>query len=160
MNFQDQLERLFPGEEVVLAEGMTVKVTPVKVKHLPEFSKAIQSAMPVLLRDGVNPIEGDTVNWKSVLPLLIPIIIENMLGIVNECVSDIDIMELPHEYLPPLITSWLSQSFGDLGKLQPWITSVEAVVHKLTGKEIQIWSTLSKPLSAMDTDGKISKSTA
>lgn len=144
----------YPGREILLADGqIKVMVFPVGVRHIDavmeltdEIASAVQTAlasksMKDTARAAVAKTRGvavdtlpDSNDWivqgiKSVAPVLL----RRGKSIIKDCVTGIDIDELPHWELPAIIDAWIEESFGDEKKTKPWIELVTMRMGKISG---------------------------
>lgn len=144
---------LFPGTTLVIA-GREVRVFPLGVRHVGSVTKAAEEIIPRLLSSGFDARslatkEGRSAAWPSLLPM----IVGDMMKVINECVEGVDLEgdDLPHWYLPPIVDAWVEESFGDAGKVKPWVDMLEATIRRVTRQELGLWETLSKHASPQDT---------
>lgn len=163
MDFRDEVKRLFPGEKVELAEGVSITVRPSTISHIPIFVNALENAEPFLelYRMLLEHEEKNTpVDWTKVLPEMTPLLIGPLSEVLNDSIQeDVRVQDLPHWILPSILESWARQSFGDLGKLRPWVIAFENLIRKVSGKELHLWDALSNSLSQAATTGDRSKTT-
>lgn len=158
---------LFPGRDVFLngSEGtqpIKVTVRPLKLKHLRQFREEIGKTFRELEALGINiteiaalPKEAVQPKISAVLPIAVPVIIEHMIPLMQTCIEGAVLDELEHFFFPQLLVAWIEESFGG-ERSRPWIAAVENLLRSLTGKEIDLWSTLRSSLR--DAGGDLQKS--
>lgn len=159
-------EILFPGTRVEIDTGaakLAWTVFPVSVRKMQKFSRAVGRALAALGAVQVTKGASQEERMKQILPAMIPVVLEDLLDLVSECcapdtgnVVEIGVMELPHWHVVPVIEAWITESFVGEGKIRPLVNAVERGMKKLTGKRLDLWETLSKFSSGLDTDSPIS----
>ncbi len=156
----DSEKVLHPGTEIELDNGGIAKVFPLGFRHLSKFTKEISKALAVIQNIPLKPGSKEEDINRAVMTAMIPYILENLLGLVAECVkiedSDVALEDLPHWNVPPIIEAWLIESFGERKKWEPWIQALENLLERFTGKRPQILETLSNSFSSADIASKIS----
>ena len=165
------LADLLPGEKVhIKTFGVDAKVFPLGVTHLKRFSTDIVGILHALMRANINPGEDSKVQVGALARHAIPLVLQSGLALLDECVvlkvpsgkdgvADIQLSidDLPHWEVPPLIQSWILQSFDTKEKRDPWVEAVNRVVRQVTNDEtFSILETASKLSSPADTPSKTS----
>lgn len=145
------LETLFPGEAITV-EGIDITVFPVGVAHLRQFNRAVEEVLPKIASQMDLGKMGE-VNLKDLGPMVIPILLSDVLDLINDCVVGVNLTDkrLPHWVLAPIVQKWIEVSFGSEKKIRPWIEVVETTVMRMTGESPGIWDTLCQSRSAKDT---------
>lgn len=147
---------LFPGQEIVVeteAGKLSWKVFPVSLRHLRRFSKAVGRVLTTATTLQVNVKGSFEEKAAAIMPSVIPIIIEDLIDLVAECVKqrkgqpEVDVRDLPHWLAAPVVEAWIMQSFGTEAKLRPWVAAVESVIGKVSGNKPRLWEKLSRSSS-------------
>lgn len=174
MSSKDQ-SILYPGTEVVLdfvgIQGETSQVSaivyPVSFRSLQAFTKVMLKMTDVISSMGSTQIpkslaeaaksgdekakmEVNKIMTRETLKALAPFVVSECLDLVKECVKGVDIEQLAHWHVAPIIEAWIMENFGSLGKLQPWIQAVDNLITQATGETPNLWETVSQSLSDMD----------
>lgn len=139
------------GTEVAIPEtGVKVTVYPMGLGHLRKFSASLGDAVGILGRVDVSKDADEDAILSALLPQLVPYVLTHLTELVEECVviepDEITLEQLPHWDLPPIVEAWIDASFGSKKKWAPWLTAIENLVRKITGKEMDL---LTKLTSAM-----------
>ena len=146
----DDMRVMFPGVEVSieLPDGpMMVTVFPVGIQQMKKFVTAIAGAVGIIRGMDLKKDGSTQDHLKQMLPHLIPIVLNDLFGLVQECTVGVDLDTLPHWLVPPIVEAWIIESFGDEKKIRPWIQMFENLTEKMTGQKTEIWATLSNTLS-------------
>ena len=160
---EDVFQTLYPGTEVVL-EKFTVTVYPLAFSHLKKFSSQFGGVLRVIANTTIPKNVSKNEATKAMMIQAIPYVLENCAELFEECVvfdeslrgGDSTLDLVPHWEIPKIIEAWIIESFGDEGKWRPWIDTIENIIKKVTGEELQILETLSNLWSQQGTDSKIS----
>lgn len=150
----DDMRVMFPGVEIPieLPDGpLMVTVYPVGIRQMKKFVTAIAGAVGIIRGMDFNKDGTTDQHLKQILPHLVPIILNDLFGLVKECTVGIDIEELPHWLVAPIVEAWVMESFGEEKKIRPWIQMFENLTEKATGQKTEIWATLSNTLSRVGT---------
>lgn len=145
---------LFPGKLVEVETGkgkLSWQVHPVSLRHMRKFSLAVGRAVAAIGTLEVSKGGKLEDRARSVIPVVVPIVLEDLLDLVVECcvqpegqMPRMDIRDLPHWLVVPVVEVWIDESFGSEDKLRPWVAATERLLSRASGKPIDIWRTLSK----------------
>lgn len=149
-----EMEVLFPGRVVKIktAKGeVDVTVYPMPIEAFRRFKESCLSLIDVFNKAGGSEILGG--GWQSILPVLLPVVVDEYLDLLAECVDGVDLLHkrCPQHLFPLLAKEWIFESFGTEEKLRPWTDLIGEVLTKVTGDEVDLWSTLSSSLSQQAT---------
>lgn len=163
----DALELLFPGEavEVAGANGtVTLQVYPMGVAHIPQFRRAIGTALSSIqssgldmkaLLDEVKTKKADAdVDWAALLAPLGPAIVDELHSLVCDCThGPIDLRDprVPHWVMAQCVNVFLRSSFGGEHKVRPWMDLVDGMLESVVGVRVGLWETLSSIFAKMGT---------
>ncbi len=155
---------LYPGKALILESSeVEICVYPMSMRHMKRFSKSIVEALTAL---SSIVLPSNTQGYGTQLMAAIaPTIMEHLFDLVVDCckvtaapegykVEEIDLNDLPHYELPPIVDLWIEESFGEEKKYKAWITMVEKVLLKATGNKISISELLSQASSPQDTESQ------
>lgn len=158
--YEREMERraLFPGQTLDLQvdEGVTlpIEISPVGFRHIKRYGAFIATALASLSRLDKDADQDVTIAH------LVPVILTNGLGLLEDCVKvrghKIGLEDLPHEYLPPIVETWLLESFFGERKWKPWVTMVENLMTHYTGENPKILEKLSAYFSRPATNAPTS----
>lgn len=146
----DAMKAMFPGREIPieLPDGaIMATVYPVGINQMKKFVTAIAGAVGIIRGMDFNKEGSTDDHLKQMLPHLVPIVLNDLLGLVKECTVGVDLDALPHWLVAPIVEAWVMESFGEEKKIRPWIQMFENLTLKATGKKTEIWATLSNTLS-------------
>lgn len=157
-NQKDVLAAMFPGTTFEIKsdrseDKLVATIYPMGIAHVRRFNKAVEDVLPkIAMQVPLNHL-GGKLDLSTLAPMIVPIIIGDLLDLVNACVDGVDLTDekLPHWVLASIIQIWIEESFGDQGKVKPWIDIIDKTIAKMTGKNPQIWQTLCKLSSDSDT---------
>ena len=153
----------FPGKRISVetAKGpISWIVFPLAFEHMEKFSKGVGRAIATL--GTVQLIKGASFEqqMQRMLPAIIPVILEDLLDMVEECcvpdVHNIKVKQLPHYLAITIVEAWFDESFGSEEKIRPFVKTVEKIYKKISGKSVDLWGALSAFSSEPDTDSKTS----
>jgi len=151
-NVREDFAVLFPGQHVEIETqkgkiGWTVY--PVAFRQMQKFSNEVGRAIVALSSMQIR--RGSTIeeHARSILPAVIPIILEDVLDLVADCCQPdtgikLDVRDLPHWHMAPIVEAWFDQSFGGPEKLRPWVAAFERAASRLTGRHVDLWAELSR----------------
>lgn len=145
-DLREDVKVMFPGTELVieLPDGkIKVDVYPASIRHMKKFAAGIAGAFGVIRSMELTKDGSTEDHVKQILPALLPVVLGDLLDLVNECTVGLDILDLPHWVVAPIAEAWIMESFGSKKKIKPWIDLIENVMEKATGKRTEIWGTLS-----------------
>lgn len=149
--FQEDIAVLFPGKEVLLSEGRSVRVFPVTMPHVRKFYKGLFEAFATLFRTPQAQRvlqEKSTESMSALLPHIAPIIVNDLYDLMKECCRPSP-DTLPHWDIPLVAQAFVEENFLPLElKLKPWMKPMDDLVSKLTGEPFSIWATIFKLSSA------------
>lgn len=97
--------------------GVTVVIEPLRLKHSGDFAKIVGKVLPSIMQASTAAKEDD-----ALLPILqaaLPVIFSDLVFLCDKCV-DVDLTEIPQEFVPQIVDRWIEVSFGDEGKVKPW----------------------------------------
>ena len=146
------LKTLFPGRQVTIDAGgqkITFSVRPMAVSHFRRFKDAVSKAL--------EKIGGSTLDSGSLMVTIIDLVADDLMDVINECVDGIDLTDdhCPVWLFPQLATEWFEESFGDEGKVKPWVELIEKVVERFSGTKVNLWESLTA--SSPEPDGPSEK---
>ena len=149
------LKTLFPGKQVTIdADGqkLTFTVRPMAVSHFRRFKDAISKAL--------EKIGGGNLDSVGLMITIIDLVADDLMDVINECVDGVDLTDdhCPVWLFPQLATEWFEESFGDEGKVKPWVGMIEKVVERFSGQKVNLWESLTQ--SSPELDGPSETSTA
>jgi hypothetical protein len=156
--FLSQVRRLYPGRVVPIADGsLSVTVYPVGIRHIERFARVASAAAGSVAQaiasgsielPGVGAPEGARAVAKAsaFMSVLMGTFLREGLSIVSEC-CDVDVGELPHWDLAPVVSEWIDLNFGEESKVRPWVRAIETILEKTTGSPVDLWSTVSRSWS-------------
>ncbi len=160
------MKALYPGTLVEIRLGaqgqrvVTATVYPVGFKHLQKFTVLMMrvgetlSKASATVRKDVDEDELKKAMGNEVIKALVPIVMDEMMGLVAECVvfddENVTMDSLAHYHIAPIIEAWIAESFLPLEKLRPWIEAINRLLNQVTGKPMNLWGTLSQSLSKKD----------
>lgn len=155
-------EILFPGKEIPNGLGLTITVFPVGFNQIKKFSKNILGALELIASsvkaDGSELLAGDKKKLgMKVLAAAVPAVIEDLLDLVEECVTltkgetRVPIGKLPHWEVPPIIEAFLMENFGEESRIRPWIEAVKNIMSRMQSGSDSMLGTGSNSSSPADT---------
>lgn len=118
------LQALFPSTTLNI-EGVDVVIEPMQVQYSKEFADICEKVMPALI-SGATAGASDEAFAMRLIPVLIPIAFGEFIALCNLHV-DVDLKTVPHHLVPRILDKWLEVSFGDAGKVKPWMDLFKAV---------------------------------
>ena len=147
------LKTLFPGRTVTIEAGgqsLTFSVRPMAVSHFRRFKEAVSKAL--------ERIGGGDLDSGSLMVTVVDLVADDLMDVINECVDGIDLTDdaCPVWLFPKLATDWFDESFGDEGKVRPWVDLIEQVVGRFSGTKLNLWDSLTQ--SSQEQDGPSEKS--
>jgi hypothetical protein len=140
---QTEEEILFPGR-VFQVEGGTITVCPLGISQLKKFSGTLVRILGILGAE----------DQKQIVAYLLPHILTSALDLFEDCciVSEgVDFNRIPHYEFPPMLEVWIEESFGEPRKWRPWMTMIESLILRITGKQIDLSEELSNLSLEQDT---------
>lgn len=152
----EDMRAIFPGREVEVktetGDGIVTlkwRVFPPGVNQINEHS-ALMARVTEAFANGADLTEGSA--WIG----LVPFIMRNVFGLVEECVEQthgpkLSLGKWPHYIVAPVVETWILESFGSEAKLRPWIAAIENLVERATGKSLSLWEKLSSISLPQDT---------
>jgi len=157
---------LYPGAvvPVVLQEAagprtIEVSVRPLGFKQMGRFGDAINKIAPRIHKSGLDLGDLQTKGIPILMATIVPLVLEDLLPLIAECCSGLDLTTCPHWLLPPIIEAWLNESFGSADRIRPWVEVVDNTLERLTGKPVGMWEILSNSLSPQATASTTSSTT-
>jgi hypothetical protein len=63
----------------------------------------------------------------------IPVILKEFIGVIADCVTGVDLMDLAHYDLVPVAEAWIEESFGDEKKTKIWKDFIQKKMSGLSG---------------------------
>tara|TARA_Y100000114_G_scaffold153211_1_gene172773 strand:- start:627 stop:1079 length:453 start_codon:yes stop_codon:yes gene_type:complete len=141
------LKTLFPGRKVSIEAGgqnISFHVRPMAVSHFRRFKDAVSKAL--------EKIGGTTLDSGSLMVTIIDLVADDLMDVINECVDGIDLTDdhCPVWLFPQLATEWFEESFGDEGKVKPWVELIEKVVERFSGTKVNLWESLTASSPELD----------
>jgi len=154
---QREDRQILPGaKRVPVLEGQAeALVFPLGFRHLKQFNDKITRVLiyisnHVKIPDSASEEEA----FNRVLTEAVPILLTDMLDLLEECVrfnpNGIKFDDLPHWDVPIIIEEWLTESFGEPKKRDPWRRAIESTVARFTGQEMSLSQIFSKGSSPQD----------
>ena len=147
------LENHFPGREVELDVGggrtLTVRVLPVGIRQVRQFSRSLVTAARAVLGTEVGEeimkvSDGDKA--KLIGGLMLEASLGDLFDLFEQCVTP-DVGALPHWLLPPVLEAWIEENFLGEGRLRPWAEALDTAVKRATGEDLRMSERLSEFLS-------------
>ncbi len=144
---------LFPGRAVELPpplDVVKVVVWPASVAQMRKFSEAISRFISrVSLIQFAEHLDEDA-RITMMIPHLIPIVLDEMIDLVNECTVGLDLTteRMPHWICAPLVHAWLEESLLGEGKVEPWMNALKNGIDSIAKGTAQVSalpSTLATP---------------
>ena len=155
------LETMFPGREVVIAEvgdkKLTAQVYPLGIVQIRKFNDTLADVLPrIATKVDLSKLKRANdfmVGFADLLPAITPMVASDLIELIDDCVVGVDLTKdrVPHWVLPKIVEIWIEESFGEAGKLKAWLDAIDRVLEKITGHKPGIWDTLCKHLSKQDT---------
>lgn len=135
------MKPLIAGKKLEI-EGVTITVFPLSIKHVHEVTARLSSLLRL----------AAVLQQKGRIEDVLPHLSQDALAVIGHCVvvEDGKFEDLPHQFLPPILEVWVEESFG-AGKWKPWISLIDSLVSKATGKPFSTLEMLSKSSSPADT---------
>ena len=74
------------------------------------------------------------------------------MDVINDSVDGIDLQDprCPVWVFPTVAKEWFDESFGDEGKVKPWVTLIDQVVERFTGTNPNLWGSLTESSPQLD----------
>ncbi len=156
------LATLFPGRRVRLPaplDDVKIVVWPASVSQMRRFSEAISRFVSRVSLIQFSEHLDDEARITQMIPHLIPIVLDEMIDLVNECTVGIDLNSerLPHWLCAPLVHAWLEESLLGEGKVEPWMSALKKGIDAIAQGTARVSAlrstseTPSKPSSPADT---------
>jgi len=144
----DTVDSILPGEAVPLPDsGATAVVYPLGVRHLKKFGSQVATVLAIASRTPFSKGADQKDIGAKIIGAVTPYILTSGLDLLSDCVrlepKGLTLEDLAHWELPPILESWIEQSFGEEKKWRPWLAIVETAVEKATGKRTSISEMLS-----------------
>lgn len=140
---------LNPGTQVLIGEGgeaVVATVHPMGRAHMAQFAGNIAGVLRHVMSMKVDPNDKDM--QAAVVMQLLPIVLADLMDLVGACTTfdheGLTIDDLPHYMLPELAETWIVESFGEERKWRPWVTVVERLTKRFTGKELNLAGMMKK----------------
>lgn len=144
----DEVKILFPGDRVELETGVTAIVYPMGFRHIQKFSRDIGGVLMTLTQVGVKKGASEKEVGQAILGHMIPYVMSNLLGLIEETIKfepeGIELEDIPHWELAPIVEQWVLTNFGEEKKWRPWVAAIENVVNRFSSKPISILEMVSK----------------
>ena len=153
MTEQIDLATLFPGKTVELdinCHRFRVLVRPIAVAHFRRFKDAVNSSLEKLTKSELGTAD--------VFSTVITLIADDLMDVINDSVDGIYLQDprCPVWVFPTVAKDWFDESFGDEGKVRPWVDLIEQVVGRFSGTKLNLWDSLTQ--SSQEQDGPSEKS--
>ena len=131
-------------------------IFPIGITHLRKYSKSVLAIIKYIW-DEHKGSQDDPQNVAERLFIhgdLIPIIVENGLNIVEDCIvvkgDGVTFNDFPHWELPSIIEDWIRISFESEKKRAPWVKAIEMALKKVMKKEVSLSTFFSSPSLPQD----------
>lgn len=155
-----EMDILVPGQEVVLNEKLKAHVYPIGVVQLKRYSNRILDLIKTVIGsvkvDNQSSYEAmkDAVQ-KAVTPKIIesvlPMLTSDFLDVISECVMfevgdesfkdkriPMSELNLPHFYIPKIVTAWVQENFEGDDRLNPWKEAINDILNRLNKKPKEV----------------------
>lgn len=134
---------LFPGREVQLPPPLdVVKITvwPASVAQMRKFSEAISRFISRVSLIQFSDHLDEEARVTLMIPHLIPIVLDEMIDLVNECTIGLDLTvdRMPHWMCAPLVHAWLEESLLGEGKVEPWMSALKQGIDSIAKGTAQV----------------------
>jgi len=147
MTEQIDLATLFPGRTVELdinGHRFRVLVRPMAVAHFRRFKDAVNNSLQKLTQSELGTAD--------IFSTVITLIADDLMDVINDSVDGIDLQDprCPVWVFPTVAKEWFDESFGDEGKVKPWVTLIDQVVERFTGTNPNLWGSLTESSPQLD----------
>lgn len=148
-----EMDVLFPGKGIELNEKLIAHVYPIGLQQLKKYSnrifelfKTVMGSIKVDKKSSFEQTKNDVRKalTPEILQSIVPMLSTDFVDIISECVmleiktegfkdKRIPLSEtnVPHFYLPKIITAWVQENFEGDERLNPWKEAVNDVIKRL-----------------------------